>query len=236
MPKLCNKDATELVKIPGVSEEQSMASTLQSCQPSPRTKCGRAQKNREETKALFQAGYGDIREFFKQKQAPSPVSVISVSSSSEPETTEAPRQAIYHREEEEESEEEDGEGREPLGASRIMETIQASVPSDSEPGSTPGTNPHEPSSIVDHQPDQSSLVEMALREFEISEDGFQAEEQKGSNLHASPPSPDSPVFEVAIEALSRHLKNKSLDAVLRARLTAMVGFLRLYTAKENLGW
>ncbi|KIJ22935.1 hypothetical protein M422DRAFT_276579 [Sphaerobolus stellatus SS14] len=167
--------------------------------PAPRTK---------QTKVLRQAGYGDICEFFKQKRAPSPVSVISVSSSSEPETTEAPRQEIYCREEE------DGEGREPLGASRIMETIQASVPSGSEPGSTPGTNPHEPSSIVGNQPDQSSLVEMALREFEISEDEFQPEEQKGSNFHASPPSPDSPVFEVAIEALSKHLKNKSLDAVL----------------------
>ncbi|KIJ33751.1 hypothetical protein M422DRAFT_264204, partial [Sphaerobolus stellatus SS14] len=204
--------------------------------PAPRTKRARAQKIREETKALRQAGFRDIREYFKQRRAISPVSVISVSSSSEPETTEAPRQVIYHQEEEEESEEEDGKGKGALGASRIVEPTQASAPHDIEPRSTLGTNPHEPAPIVDSQPDQSSLVEIALREFEISQDEFHDEELKGSNPHASPPSPDSPMLEEAIEALSKHLKNKNLDTLLRARLTAMVGFLRLYTAKEGLGW
>ncbi|KIJ35536.1 hypothetical protein M422DRAFT_262117 [Sphaerobolus stellatus SS14] len=165
------------VEIMGEDQCQSFAMKMQqNLTEFLETKCARAQKTREETKALCQAGYHDICEFFKQRWAASPVSVISVSSSSEPETTDAPRQVIYHREEEEESEEEDGEGREALGASIITETSQASVPHDSDPGFTPGTNPHEPSSIMDNQPDQSSLVEMALREFEISEDEFYDEE------------------------------------------------------------
>ncbi|KIJ50499.1 hypothetical protein M422DRAFT_776976 [Sphaerobolus stellatus SS14] len=198
------------------------------------TKHARAQKIREETKALRQAGFRDIREYFKQRRATSPVSVIFVSSSSEPETTEAPKQVIYHQEEEEETEEEDGKGKGALGASRIMEPTQASVPHDIEPRSTLGTNPHEPASIVDSQPDQSSLVEMALREFEISQDEFHDEELKGSNPHASPPSPDSPMLEEAIEALSKHLKNKNLDALLRARLTAMVRFLAFIQQRRVL--
>ena len=77
---------------------------------------------------------------------------------------------------------------------------------------------------------------MTPREFEDSEDEFHHDNSKEHNPHASPPSPDSPVLEAAIETLSMHLKNKNLDAVLQARLTVMLGFLHLYTAKKNLGW
>jgi len=204
------------------------------CKPTERTKRHQKQQIAKRTKALRAAGYADISSFFQTRSSfsASRNSVETVSSrcptvapglcsqkSEEEESLEEDR-GLLRREEEEESEEEDC-----VGSARILRKAMSPMPA------TFRSSPQAPMRSLSQEEEHSDLSSSDGR----SDRGSASEATMG-RPRACPPAPDSPLLQKAIYLLNKQIKKRDLLDVDRKRITAMAGFLNIYTTSPHITW